>query len=65
MKSEEKIQRVCPICRKNYTGIPALSRTDNSTRICSDCGTRQALESLGVTAEEQEKIIEIIHSHAE
>lgn len=64
MKSDEKKQRVCPICRKSYTGIPAISRTDNSTGICSDCGTRQALESLGVTAEEQEKIIEIIHRNA-
>lgn len=66
MKSDENTkQRVCPLCKKKYTGIPAISRTDNSTGICSDCGTRQALESLGVTAEEQEKIIEIIHSHAE
>lgn len=33
----------CPICGQEYTGAPALSRTDNQTLICPDCGTRQAL----------------------
>ena len=32
-------------------------------RICPDCGTREALQSIGVCNEEQEKIITIIHSH--
>ena len=27
-----------------------------------DCGTREALESIGVSADEQEKIISIIHN---
>ena len=58
----ERTERVCPICGKIYTGVPAISRTDNVTPICPDCGTRQALESLGVGREEQEKILEIIHS---
>ena len=57
---EEK-ERICPICGKCYTGHPALSRTDNETLICPDCGTRQALESIGVDPEEQEKILETIH----
>lgn len=56
-------ERICPICNKKYTAPPALSRIDNSTLICPDCGSRQALESMGVSAEEQEQIIEIIHSH--
>lgn len=55
----------CPLCGKTYTGRPAISRTDNSTAICPDCGTRQALDSLGVTAEEQEMILETIHQHTE
>ena len=53
--------RICPIC--GYSGVPALSRTDNKTKICPDCGTRQALESIGVDKEEQEKILSIIHQH--
>ena len=44
-----------------YTEVPALSRTDNETLICPDCGIREALESIGISKEEQEKIISIIH----
>ena len=29
--------------------------------ICPDCGTREALTEIGVAADEQEQIIEIIH----
>lgn len=37
---------VCPKCRKPYTGRPALSRVDNKTDICPDCGMREAIESI-------------------
>lgn len=48
--------------KRDYTEEdPALSRTDGETLICPDCGTRQALESIGVSQEEQEKILETIH----
>jgi uncharacterized Zn finger protein (UPF0148 family) len=57
--------RVCPICGKTYGTVPALSRTDSKTLICPDCGTRQALESIGVDKDEQEKILSIIHSKTE
>ena len=40
---------------------PALSREDNETLICPDCGTREALDSIGVKPEEQEQIIASIH----
>ena len=53
--------RICPLCGNTYTDPPALSRTDNETPICPDCGTRQALESIGISAEEQEKILSILH----
>ena len=59
----ERTERICPICRKLYTGIPATSRIDNITPICPDCGTRQALETLEISQEEQEKILSIMHSH--
>lgn len=36
----------CPICGRMYSGYPSLSRKDNKTKICPDCGTAEALESL-------------------
>ena len=53
----------CPECGKEYSSRPAVSRVDNETLICSDCGTRQALASIGVGMEEQNKIVSIIHSY--
>ena len=44
-------ERICPICGKKYTAFPALSRTDNETLICPDCGTRQALMTIGISEE--------------
>ena len=40
----------------------ALINLMTNTQICPDCGTREALESIGVSADEQEKIISIIHN---
>ena len=62
MKEEIREIRVCPLCGKTYIEHPALSREDNETLICPDCGTRQALDSIGIGKEEQEKILSIIHS---
>ena len=63
MKTTETNKRICPLCCCSYTGHPALSRTDNETMICPDCGTRQALESIGVDPKEQEKILATIHKN--
>lgn len=52
---------VCPRCGRTYYERPALSRVDNETLICLDCGTREALESIGVSVEEQDSILETIH----
>ena len=57
--------RTCPRCGKPYSAPPTLSRADNETLICPDCGTREALESIGVKADEQEQIIDTIHRHTE
>lgn len=53
--------KICPRCGNAYHGAPVLSREDNETLICPDCGTREALESIGVDEKEQEQIIETIH----
>lgn len=41
----EKIQpKMCPRCHQPIGEYPALSRRDNTTEICSQCGTLEALE---------------------
>ena len=42
MKDNVIRMAVCPLCGRAYHGAPALSREDNETLICPDCGTRQA-----------------------
>lgn len=39
-----EIQR-CPKCGKEFTDYPALSREDNVTEICPECGVREAIEA--------------------
>ncbi|WP_215720452.1 hypothetical protein [Dorea longicatena] len=68
-------KRVCPLCRKEYDGVPALSRTDNETLICPECGTREAIDaalsvpefSAGMTEQEKEEykenVIKKIHEN--
>lgn len=63
MKTEERRTAICPKCGKEYHGHPTLSRTDNTTYICPDCGTREALESIGVAKDEQDEIIATIHNY--
>ena len=61
MKTVSAHITVCPRCGRTYHGLPALSREDNKTLICPDCGVREALESIGVDAKEQEEILATIH----
>ena len=63
MKSQLSGTAHCPLCGQTYGGHPAISRTDNKTRICPDCGTREALAALGVGENEREKIVRIIRAH--
>ena len=63
METTTNTARICPKCGQSYTARPALSWVDNQTAICPDCGTREALESMGVSVEEQDKIIQVIHSN--
>ena len=62
--STERIERVCPQCGCVFTAVPAVSRTDNETLICPDCGIREALDSMGVQPAEAERILDTIHRHS-
>ena len=61
MKNEIQFRK-CPKCGKLLSERGAVSRVDNVTIVCSDCGTREALESIGVDEKEQEKILDTIHN---
>ena len=34
---------ICPRCKKETSDFPAISRRDNKTEICSDCGVGEAM----------------------
>lgn len=61
--TKPRICAVCPICGEEYNAPPALSRADGKSLICPDCGIREALTSIGVEPNEQEKILDTIHEH--
>lgn len=61
MKNEIQLRK-CPKCGMLFSELGAVSRVDNVTIICPDCGTREALESIGVDEKEQEKILDTIHN---
>ena len=64
MKDSIEIQEaVCPRCGKAYRAPSAISRADNRTPICPDCGIRESLASIGCTQEEQEHILDLIHEY--
>lgn len=61
MKEKYSHPAICPKCGQSFTEHPALSRLDNRTLICLDCGTREALDSLGIGKKEQDEILRTIH----
>lgn len=63
MKTDEKRTALCPKCGQEYFGRPALSRFSPDTFVCLDCGTREALDSIGIGKVEQDEILEVIHRH--
>lgn len=38
--------KICPVCGNKYNGYPAISRKDNKTEICPDCGVAEALKDF-------------------
>ncbi|MDE6748582.1 MAG: hypothetical protein K2K21_05900 [Lachnospiraceae bacterium] len=61
MKAEIRTIKICPKCGGRYGGVPVLSREDSKSFICPDCGTREALEQMGIDKQEQQEIIKTIH----
>lgn len=44
--SSFKVLGYCPLCKKEFEGHPAISRFDNKTEICLDCGIKEALQEF-------------------
>ena len=65
MKHEEKRTAVCPLCGKVYHGVPALSRADNQTLVCPDCGIKESLSAIGISDSEIEEILRIVHRYTD
>ena len=40
----KEIKKKCPYCGGKYKGYSVLSRKDNKTEICPNCGAREVLE---------------------
>lgn len=57
--------RTCPKCGSTYKGHPALSRKDNETLICPLCGTREALEAMGLPQEEIDQITDMVERNTD
>lgn len=57
-KNDNKMK--CPSCKKEVVGRLALSRKDNKTQLCSECGMREGLSNIEFLSPEGiEKIIEM------
>lgn len=49
--------KMCPSCGFVYIGYPALSRKDNKTDICPDCGLKEALEDYKKSLEKFTNVV--------
>ena len=55
----------CPVCGKWYTEYPAISRMDNRTEICPQCGIIEALTAFGISCNQSKEILEEVNEQAE
>ena len=55
----------CPVCGREYSEPSALSRVDNVTEICPECGVREALQAAGMDEAKQNEIIQAIKANAQ
>jgi len=56
----------CPRCGIKTTDFPAISRADNKTEVCSQCGTEEALiQALGMSETESRRMANQIRTATE
>lgn len=54
---ENDTNELCPICNKELGQYPAISRKDDKTKICSECGTLEALKAWEDSLNDKEKAV--------
>ena len=55
--------KICPRCGREFERLLALSRKDNKTMICDQCGTEEALDDAGLNDgnTERERILDAVY----
>ena len=54
---------VCARCGKEFDYVPALSRVDNRSPVCRICSAAEALEAVGASDEEIERVLAEVRLH--
>lgn len=54
---------VCTRCGKEFDYPPANSRSDNKSPVCRVCSAAEALEAVGASEEEKERVLAEIAAH--
>ena len=52
--------KICPKCGRKFERLLAVSRIDNKTMICDNCGTMEALDSVpqgSLTPQERTRLV--------
>lgn len=55
MKETTRQIRRCPKCNQEYVASPAISREDNKTEICPNCGLLESLDAFSKHVEEEKR----------
>lgn len=56
-KDDNKSKKICPICKKVFYDYPAISRKDNKTLVCSECGMNEIMDVFDDVLFENEIIV--------
>lgn len=50
-------RRICGRCGRTFEGYPAISRKDNATELCPECGALEAMEAAGMSEQDVAKML--------
>ncbi|MBR1910166.1 MAG: hypothetical protein IJ821_06225 [Lachnospiraceae bacterium] len=53
----------CSICGKEFDYAPAISRADDKSPVCRPCSAIEALDAVGASDEEKERVLAEVVAH--